>query len=292
MFRFSLVFFSATLSASTVWSQSVTVTLTLQSPQSGQMVSPGASVDWTLSASVPASGSSGLAAVCVDLAQEFTNPSFVNVLPAGGVPSGMADFSRPLGISNPGEGGAATGYIGVQRSPTGQSYKNLIQIGGAQNTFGSTPPPELGVGQSATVVSGIGQSGTPQIIASGSFPAPGTAGTYTFLLENAMANVLTAGSPPPAGQHWPVSQADMNISGAQFTFQVQGMLRGDLNCDGVVDTGDISHFVQALVDPAGYAADHDGSPYSACQRIRADMNADNLEDGLDIRSFVDALLSS
>ncbi len=32
------------------------------------------------------------------------------------------------------------------------------------------------------------------------------------------------------------------------------IVSGDLNCDGVVDFGDINPFVLALSDPAGYAA--------------------------------------
>jgi hypothetical protein len=67
--------------------------------------------------------------------------------------------------------------------------------------------------------------------------------------------------------------------------------RGDLNCDGVVNVADIPHFVQALVDPAGYDADHDGTPYSVCQRSRADMNQDTFEDGLDVQPFVNTLLA-
>jgi hypothetical protein len=292
MLRFSLVFFSAALLVSTAWAQSVTVTLTLESSQSGQTVMPGAVIDWTISASLPASGSAGLAAVRADLAQGSANPAFIDLLPAGSVPAEMANFSRPLGVSNPGEGGAASGYIGVQRSPAGQGYKNLIQIGGGQNTFGITLPAGAGACQSATVVSGVGQGGTPQIIASGSFQAPGTAGTYTFQLENTNAVVLTPGSAPPAGQYWPTSQAEVDVSGAQITLEVQSIVRGDMDCDGLLDTDDISHFVQALIDPAGYQADHDGSPYAACQRSHADMNDDAAEDGLDIQSFVNALLGA
>jgi hypothetical protein len=72
----------------------------------------------------------------------------------------------------------------------------------------------------------------------------------------------------------------------------ESQARGDLNCDGVLNLDDVPHFVQALIDPAGYEADHDGSPYAACERVRADMNDDTSEDGLDIPAFVDALLGS
>lgn len=291
--RFSLVLFSTALLASTVRAQPVTVTLTLESSQAGQTVLPGAVIDWTIRASLPTSGSAGLALVGTDLAQGSPNPAFIDLPAADGVPAGMENFSRPQGVSNPGEDGASTGYIGVQRSPTGKTYENLVQIGGGQNTFGTTLPVEYGVAQSAAVVSGVGQDGTPQIVASGSFPAPGAQGTYTFQLENAAANVLDAvGSPPIPPAHWPVSPAAVNLAGASFSFEVVDELRGDLNCDGLVNTADISHFVQALVDPAGYDADHDGSPHPVCLRSRADLNDDTREDGEDIQSFVDLLLGA
>lgn len=98
---------------------------------------------------------------------------------------------------------------------------------------------------------------------------PSTPGTYTFHLENTFANVL-----------------------ASVSFTVEGAIRGDLNCDGYVTAADIPHFVQALIDPAGYDADHDGDPYPVCQRVRADISEDTREDGTDIQGFVNALLAS
>jgi hypothetical protein len=292
MYRFSLLFVLAVLSASNVRAETVTVTFSLASSKSGQTVSPGAAVDWTISAGLPTSSNAGLSVICVDLVQASGNPTFIDLPPAGGVPSGMANFSRPLGISNPGEG-AATGYIGVQRSPAGQGYKNLVQIGGGQNTFGTVLPPEYGAGQSATVASGVGQGGTPQVIASGSFQAPGLPGTYTIQLADATANVLDGVSPPPAlPDYWPVSAAIVNLTGASFSFTVAGMIPGDLNCDGVLNAADIAHFVEAMLDSTIYAAEHDGNPYPPCQRSHADLNGDTRVDGLDIQSFVDALLSA
>jgi hypothetical protein len=66
---------------------------------------------------------------------------------------------------------------------------------------------------------------------------------------------------------------------------------GDLNCDRVVDTGDIPHFVQALLDPAGYQGTHNGNPYARCEWMQADMNGDSEVDGGDVAAFVDKLLS-
>lgn len=291
MFRFCLVFLSAALWTSTAWAQSATVTFSLASSQNGQTVSPGTAIDWAVSASLPTSGSAGLSVVCVDLTQASGNPTFIDLPPASGVPAGMANFSRPLGVSNPGEGGATTGYIGVQRTPSGQGYMNLVQIGGGQNTFGSALPAECGVAQNATVVSGVGQGGMPQLIASGAFQAPGLPGAYTIQLAEAFANVLDSVSPPPEPpDYWPVSPAIVDVTGASFSFTVVGMVRGDLNCDGVLSAADIPHFTQAILDSATYVADHDGNPYPPCQRSHADLNEDTRVDGLDIQYFVNALL--
>ncbi len=65
---------------------------------------------------------------------------------------------------------------------------------------------------------------------------------------------------------------------------------GDLNCDGTVDIDDVSHFVQALVDAAGYNADHDGSPFASCDRLLADVNDDDEVNAADIQGFVQLLL--
>ncbi len=65
---------------------------------------------------------------------------------------------------------------------------------------------------------------------------------------------------------------------------------GDLDCSGTVDTGDIPHFVQALVDEDGYAEDHDGSPFDVCDRMLADINEDTRVDAKDIQGFVFLLI--
>jgi M6 family metalloprotease-like protein len=79
-------------------------------------------------------------------------------------------------------------------------------------------------------------------------------------------------------------------TGYEHSLGLKGYVRGDLNCDDAVNLDDIPHFVQALVDPAGYDADHDGAPYLLCNRMAADMDGDTLIDGRDIPGFVDALL--
>jgi hypothetical protein len=56
---------------------------------------------------------------------------------------------------------------------------------------------------------------------------------------------------------------------------------GDMNCDGLVDLGDINAFVLALSDPDGYAA-----TFPDCRRMNADINDDGLIDLADVNAFV------
>ena len=60
---------------------------------------------------------------------------------------------------------------------------------------------------------------------------------------------------------------------------------GDMNCDGLVNFGDIDPFVLALTDPAQYAVD-----YPDCDAGNADINGDGLVNFGDIDPFV-ALLT-
>ncbi len=60
--------------------------------------------------------------------------------------------------------------------------------------------------------------------------------------------------------------------------------KGDLNCDGSLNGQDITPFILAIGDPAGYA-----SQYPDCFLTNADMNNDGSVNGQDIQGFVDAL---
>ncbi len=60
---------------------------------------------------------------------------------------------------------------------------------------------------------------------------------------------------------------------------------GDMNCDGIVSVGDISGFVLALTDPAGYAI-----AFPTCDINLADINQDSVVTVGDIAGFV-ALLT-
>jgi hypothetical protein len=62
--------------------------------------------------------------------------------------------------------------------------------------------------------------------------------------------------------------------------------RGDLNCDGLVNNGDIDAFILALTDPAAFAA-----AYPGCDTNPADPNGDGVINNADVDTFV-ALLTS
>lgn len=60
---------------------------------------------------------------------------------------------------------------------------------------------------------------------------------------------------------------------------------GDMNCDGAINNFDIDVFVQALIDPAGYAA-----AVPVCNRMNGNVNGDGRFDNFDIDPFVAMIL--
>lgn len=60
---------------------------------------------------------------------------------------------------------------------------------------------------------------------------------------------------------------------------------GDMNCDGLVNGDDISGFVQAMIDPAAYAA-----VYPECDPSRGDLNGDQAIDMSDAGLFIAAMM--
>jgi hypothetical protein len=59
------------------------------------------------------------------------------------------------------------------------------------------------------------------------------------------------------------------------------IVRGDLNCDGLINAFDIDPFVLALTDAAAY-----GAAYPGCPLLNADCNGDGLVNAFDIDAFV------
>ena len=202
--------------AAPAWARG-TVSLELTSPQHGTVVPLGAAVDWSIWVSVSPGDNLGLAALGVDLVQDAANNPATFDIPPGiesSIMPPMDQFSRPAGITNPPEGGATTGYIGVQRGTPGAM--DLIQIGGAQNTLGSAPSGGA-MGQDYFVDGGIGQSGQVLVL-SGQMTLPNDplfVGTYSFSLANGFANTLDEVNTPPSAS--PVGAALVDLSAGSIS---------------------------------------------------------------------------
>ncbi len=256
-------------------------TVSLSSSQNGQSIAPGATIDWSITFSVSAGDNAGLALLVTDLVQNADNPATTDLAPADSVPAELSNFSRPAGISNPGEDGNTTGYVGVLRGDPGA--RNLIQIGGGQNTFGEAQAPGTGIAENANVIGGVGQTGDV-VLASGSFTAPAIEGDYTIELANTVANVIDTLSTPPSFS--PAVPSGVDASAGSISFTVAGAgLPGDMNCDGNVSVGDINPFVLALTDPAGYAA-----AFPDCDINNGDCSNDGNVSVGDINCFVDLVV--
>lgn len=222
------------------------VTFTLSSPSSGLRVRAGTLVSWTITASASAGDNLGLASFSVNLVQDSANPSHFEMAAGDGPPSGMTGFSRPLGIGNPGPGGAGSGYGGTPLGPAGS--KDLVQIGGAQNTLGVSGGT---IGKSIVVATGIGQSG-PQIVATGTILAPRVQGVYVFRLTNTSANTLRQVNAPPQFSH--AIQADISLVGGSFAFAVCCYPNCDCGTDvPYLNVADFNCFLNAFASGSAYA---------------------------------------
>ena len=69
-----------------------------------------------------------------------------------------------------------------------------------------------------------------------------------------------------------------------FALRVYGPLRGDLNCDGEINSFDIEPFMLALFDPEAYVAE-----YPDCNLLLGDVNEDCNVDAFDIEPFLGLL---
>lgn len=249
------------------------VVFNVTSPSHGAAVPAGTMIQWSITATASGGDNLGLSLVSVDLIQAPANPSLIDLVPATAIPAGMEGFSRPQGICNPGPGGVGTGYGGTSVGSIGQ--RNLVQIGGAQNTFGEAG---ASIGSDANVDVGLGQSPGEQLIAQGSFVGPSVPGTYSFGITNLLANTLVAVNLPPA-----LSPSDAAMTAAgQGSFSFTICRAADVNQDAAVTIADLSPFVGALLDP------DEGSQIARCS---ADVNGDGAVDGADVQLFVDVLLT-
>ncbi|MEM7309068.1 MAG: hypothetical protein AAF682_20460 [Planctomycetota bacterium] len=148
-------------------------------------VNPGATVNYQVVGELTDLLNEGLGAVLFDLSFDGGPLTQADAPIAGN----MLHFTDPMGLSNPaGFGGTVVGG-------------NLIQVGGAQNTFNNGFTAEL----SGAVAPGVAWLGSPEVLATGSFKAPLVPGTYTLSLTNLLANQIRQGEPSPS--FWAVDEA-------------------------------------------------------------------------------------
>ena len=184
------------------------MTLILRRTDTHQEVNPGDLIEWEIVAQVTANND-GLALITVDLIQDPTNPELID-LDVADRPAAMVDFDRPNGIANPDPNdpsGPGTAYGGTPIAGATGGL-NLIQIGGAQNTFGVSGG---AVGQDIVVENDIGKGQSVAILAGGDFDAPCMPGDYTFSIENGVAYLLDVEHGAP-DNYWEVKQATVDIN--------------------------------------------------------------------------------
>jgi len=241
-----------------------TAQIELRSTSAGVVVSPCAAIPWEIAIQVGAD-SFGLAGYAANLVQSATNPVPIVLAPAPSVPSLLSGFSRPAGVSNTGPGGTGSGYGGTPIA--NQSFPgaiDLVQIGGMQNTFGS---PAGNVGTDTSVEQQIGQGAQPQVVASGEFFAPSTAGSYCMDLQATAVNVLT--STGPIAGIWRVRQASVSLVQGSFCFTVRCLADVDDGSgtgvpDGGVTIDDLLYYNVIFADGDARADVDDGTSTGTC----------------------------
>lgn len=253
--------------------QDTFVIVTLDSPVGNQRIDPGRSVEWTLAVEVVSAGRDfGLAGLVTDLVMsDYPALPPNNPFQPSTVPAGMERFSRPLGISNPPPPGwpESPGYGGtpavIMLDLFGSPFPAfaLLEVGGLQNSFGVSGG---AVGTETACLEGVAQ-GDPQVVATGSFPAPGRPGHYVVELQHLVANVFSFIATAPiesrvqqvSGEFWwyDTPADDFLVSNWGFVFDVE--CRADLTGDGLVGVEDLFAFLALYFQQAPSADfDHDG----------------------------------
>lgn len=141
--------------------------------QTNITVSPGQTISFDVIGELTDASSEGLALFSIDLSLPGATLTPVST-PAT---AAMMNFAAPLGMTNP------AGFGGTQDGA------GLKQVGGMQNTFKNSFAPQ----PSGTVIPGIAQLGSPEVLAQGSFNAPTVSGNYSLSASNVLANVIRAG---------------------------------------------------------------------------------------------------
>ena len=188
-------------------------------------------------------------------------------------------------------------------------YNGELIAGGGFTTAGGNPPSRIARWNGATwqpLDSGMNESVyaltvyNGELIAGGDFTTAGgnpasriarwNGATWQPLASgmNSYVEALTVypGAPGQAGEL--IAGGDFATAGGEVSAYWARWdcpyRRGDLNCDGSVDFGDINPFVLALSNPSTYA-----QTYPDCDILIGDMNCDGSADFGDINPFVACL---
>ena len=170
-----------------------------------------------------------------------------------------------------------------------------------QTSFGSPgPAPQLAISLSETfVITGNGPTAgfnfytfnqvgdhshlTYTFLGDGQTASDGPVGVYVLQMNINSAGLATSDTfYLIVGKE--VEQTDPEFLSAVSAAQATLLNPGDMNCSGALELVDVSGFVQALIDPAGYGSSHPG-----CNIYQADFNRDGSVDGRDTQLFVRAL---
>ena len=191
-------------------------------------VSPGTTVNYQVVGELTDLLNEGLAGVVFDLSFDGGALGQADA-PTGG---NMLHFDDPMGLSNP------AGFGGTVVSG------DLVQVGGAQNTFNNAFTPEL----SGAVMTGVAWLGSPEVLVTGSLKAPLVPGTYTLSLTNLLANEIRQGE--TGSPHWVVDEAAAGTID-DLTITVLEVFSGDVTGVSVGSGGTQSWLLDAGVANAG-----------------------------------------
>ncbi len=170
----------------------------------------------------------------------------------------MAGFARPGGISNPSTPDGP-GYFGTPKAIGNQTA--LIEIGGVQNTFGTT----LGTfGLDTNVDLNIAKGVSAQLVTSGSFRAPSLPGVYSLLLQQPTVTLVDTVRPAPQFSSCVAAQVAL---GPMVSFSVRCTADIDDGSntgtpDGGVTIEDLTYYIDlfAAGDPAADVDDDANEP--------------------------------
>ncbi|MGD8451412.1 MAG: matrixin family metalloprotease [Phycisphaerae bacterium] len=242
-----------------------------------------------------------LAPVVNELGQDLAacGVTYIGPTPTVTHPLNMAPLT--WSIDNPESGMSINSSTGVVYwpNPVRAEYLYTIIVRATNSAGSSTQVLYLGVEQDTPHMQPIADQSTPHTLPyTGPTPVltngPCMLPVLNWSLDSApagmtidhMTGVVWWNRPRYAATPYQVSIRATNAIGngvVNWRLHVTGLV-GDLNCDGLVNNFDISAFVKALTDPAGYEL-----AFPTCDRNLGDVNGDGIFNNFDIAQFVQML---